>query len=96
MLNYNIAIKNVTISKLTQRQIEVLELIAKAYTNEEIAKILNISEFTVKMHIKAIYRCFDFSYCKNNASVFRLKIALLWLKYRNEICNLEKRDIFIC
>ena len=41
---------------LSSREIEVLKLIAKGYTNEEIATDLVIAEGTVKNHVTNIYR----------------------------------------
>jgi DNA-binding NarL/FixJ family response regulator len=44
---------------LTQRQIEVMELVAKGLTNKEIAGNLFLSEFTVKNHLRRIMRQMD-------------------------------------
>jgi two-component system NarL family response regulator len=41
-------------SALTDRELEVLELIVKGQSNKEIAKSLNISEATVKSHINSL------------------------------------------
>lgn len=41
---------------LAARQIEVLQLIADGYPNSQISNILNISENTVKTHIKQIFK----------------------------------------
>lgn len=41
---------------LTARQIEVLELLAKGFPNKTIAKKLELSEGTVKLHVAAILR----------------------------------------
>jgi len=41
---------------LAARQIEVLSLIAEGYSNSRISDVLNISENTVKTHIKQIFR----------------------------------------
>ena len=41
---------------LTHRQAEVLHWVAKGKTNAEIATILNCSFFTVKTHLKDIFR----------------------------------------
>ncbi len=90
------ALQDVTISKLTQRQVEVLELVAQAYTNEEIANKLFITRDTVKTHLKSIYRRFDFSYCNNTSSVFRLRIALLWLQHKSRILGLDNHEILEC
>lgn len=42
--------------KLTRRENEVLQLLAKGCTRNQIAKKLFISDETVKMHIKNIYK----------------------------------------
>jgi DNA-binding CsgD family transcriptional regulator len=44
---------------LTPREIEVIELIAKEYTNAKIAEALFISERTVETHRKNIFRKTD-------------------------------------
>ena len=41
---------------LTNREKEVLELLAKGYTNPEIAQKLYISPHTVKAHVAAILK----------------------------------------
>jgi DNA-binding NarL/FixJ family response regulator len=43
-------------SPLTQRQAEILQLIAQGYANKEIGQRLNLAEPTVKMHVSAIFR----------------------------------------
>lgn len=43
-------------SMLTQRQIEVLELMASGLPNKSIAKTLDVAEGTVKLHVAAIMR----------------------------------------
>ena len=48
--------KVISDTKLTKREYEVLQLLAKGMTREEIANKLFISEETVKMHIKNLYR----------------------------------------
>jgi len=40
--------------KLSPREIEVLELIAKGLRNKEVGGVLSIAEDTVKMHVKSI------------------------------------------
>jgi DNA-binding NarL/FixJ family response regulator len=42
--------------KLTQREVEIVRLIAKEYSNEQIANTLFISERTVETHRKNIFR----------------------------------------
>lgn len=41
---------------LTPREIEVLELVSRGYTNAEIADLLGMSFHTVTSHVKQIYR----------------------------------------
>jgi len=44
------------VSNLSEREREVLELIAKGYSNREIAKELFLSEKTVKNHVSNIFK----------------------------------------
>ncbi len=44
---------------LTQRQLEVLRLMAQGHSNKDIALILEISENTVRVHISAIISALD-------------------------------------
>lgn len=46
--------KKNTSNPLSKREQEVLEAVAKGYTNNQIAKQLSISEYTVKNHLKNI------------------------------------------
>jgi DNA-binding NarL/FixJ family response regulator len=48
-------------SKLTQRQQEVLRLLAKGETNKDISRHLNVSENTVKVHVTAILKALGVS-----------------------------------
>lgn len=41
---------------LTERQLEVLQLLALGYSNREISEILSIAEGTVKVHVNAAFR----------------------------------------
>ncbi len=41
---------------LTRREKEVVQLVAKGYNDNEIAKMLVISSFTVKFHLKRIFK----------------------------------------
>jgi DNA-binding NarL/FixJ family response regulator len=43
---------------LTTRQIEVLELMVRGLPNKSIAKILNVAEGTIKLHVASILRAF--------------------------------------
>ena len=46
---------DLSVFKLTERQIEIIELIRQGKTNKEIANTIFISENTVKYHLKVIY-----------------------------------------
>lgn len=50
-----------TLSDLTAREIEVLDLLVRGLTNKEIADALVISDNTVKRHLKAIFTKLDVS-----------------------------------
>lgn len=49
------------VEQLTQRQHEVLRLIAQGKTNKEIAKALDISPFTVRIHVSSLLRALGVS-----------------------------------
>ena len=49
------------VEELSEREVEVLELIANGYSNKEIADTLYIALSTVKSHINNIYRKLDVS-----------------------------------
>lgn len=50
---------NAELPNLTQRQLEVLRLMAQGNSNKEIARELDISENTVRVHISAIISAMD-------------------------------------
>ena len=52
-------VKNLLVEPLSQRELEVLQLIALGRTNQEIARQLIISPGTVKAHTASIYRKLD-------------------------------------
>jgi DNA-binding NarL/FixJ family response regulator len=45
--------------RLTPRQREVLSLLAKGFTDDEIARLLQLSIHTVSTHVKKLYRSLD-------------------------------------
>ncbi len=49
------------LDSLTSRQREILELVAKGYSNAHIAKDLFLSESTVKQHLRAAYKALSVS-----------------------------------
>ncbi|MBR4078613.1 MAG: helix-turn-helix transcriptional regulator [Christensenellaceae bacterium] len=68
--------KNNILGELSRREMEVVDLIGQGYSNKDIAKMLFISEHTVKDHTKNIYR-------KMNVHS-RLELAALVSKLKNE------------
>ena len=73
-----------TITTLTKRQKDILELISQTLTNAEIASALVIAKGTVKTHLKTIYKQFEFNESTNKSPIFRLQIALMWLHYKKQ------------
>lgn len=64
--------------KCTEREMDVLKLIAKGKSNKEIAKDLSISEKTVKNHITSIFRKLEVD-DRTQAVLFALKHNLVEL-----------------
>ena len=48
-------------ARLTPRQGDVLDLMAKGYSNKEIARKLNLAEGTVKLHVTALLKALEVS-----------------------------------
>ena len=61
---------------LTPRQLVVLNLLAKGYSNDEISKIMFITKHTVKAHICAIFEALETS-SRVQAVVIGIKLGLL-------------------
>jgi DNA-binding NarL/FixJ family response regulator len=66
------------LSSLTQRQMEVLSLMAKGHNNAAIAKALVLEEKSVENHINAIFGQLNLS--RSNAAHPRVKAVLLYLQ----------------
>lgn len=62
---------------LSQREMEIMELVAKGYTNKEISNIIFISEYTVKNHLKNITKKLDI---KNRVQLTRHAIDSGWVE----------------
>jgi DNA-binding NarL/FixJ family response regulator len=46
---------------LTKREVEILQLVAEGYSNSQVAKMLWVTEQTVKFHLSNVYRKLDVS-----------------------------------
>ena len=63
------------IGELTDREVELLRLLANGNSNKEISQKLNISENTVKSHLRHIYRKLNLE-DRTQAAVFAIKNKL--------------------
>ena len=62
---------------LTNRELEVLSLMAKGYSNKEIAEELFITEATVITHIRHLYQKLEITeYKGHGGATFRVKAVL--------------------
>ena len=66
-------------ASLTPRQIDVLALLARGYSNKEIATEINVTAATVKMHITSIFRSLGVSN-RTQAAMVAEKLGLDGLK----------------
>ena len=64
------------VPKLSCRQIEVMNLVAKGFANNDIARILNISVNSVKNHLKNIYTILDVS-SRTEAATIAINLKLI-------------------
>ena len=48
-------------SELTRRELEILQLVAEGHSNSQLAKMLWVTEQTIKFHLSNIYRKLDVS-----------------------------------
>ena len=69
---------------LTEREKEVLKLVAQAKTNKEIEQELFIADCTVQTHLNSIYKKLGlFATDRSQTSVLRLKAAMYyWRKHK--------------
>jgi LuxR family maltose regulon positive regulatory protein len=56
------------VEPLSERELEVLRLVTRGDTNDEIGRALYVSENTVKAHLKTIYRKLDVASRREAAS----------------------------
>jgi DNA-binding CsgD family transcriptional regulator len=46
----------VELQGLTKREVEILQLVAEGYSNSQLARMLWVTEQTVKFHLSNVYR----------------------------------------
>lgn len=73
--NNMIELENGTRETLTRRQIDVLRELAKGLNNKQIAKNLNVTEGTVKIHLASVFRVLNVS-SRTEALLFAQKMGL--------------------
>lgn len=64
------------LNELSNREVEVLKLVAKGFSNKDIAADLSISERTVKNHLSSVFRKID-CYDRTQAAVFCIRNGLV-------------------
>lgn len=64
------------LNELSNREVEVLKLVAKGFSNKDIAADLSISERTVKNHLCSVFRKID-CYDRTQAAVFCIRNGLV-------------------
>jgi DNA-binding NarL/FixJ family response regulator len=72
LLEYLISNKDIgSLNLLTKRQREILNLVAEGLTNPQIAKLLFLTESTIKQHLRAAYKVLGVSNRTEAASLVR-------------------------
>jgi DNA-binding NarL/FixJ family response regulator len=71
--------------ELTERQGEVLRLLAMGRSNREIAQLLNIAEGTVKVHVNAAFRVLGVHNRVSAAAAIRRRIDELQVDHRTHV-----------
>ncbi len=80
---YGITPEDTTFSPLTNRQMEILELIIEGLSNKEIAMRLSISQQTVKNHVTSILAKLNLS-DRTQAAIYALRHGWVRLPNKNE------------
>lgn len=71
-----VKIDEATETPFTKREIEILHLVAKGFTNKEIASAFSLSPKTIEFHLKNIYKKSDSS---NRSETISLAISNGWI-----------------
>lgn len=70
---------------LTNRELEVLALMAKGYSNTQICKELFISQATVLTHIRHLYQKLEISeYERHGGAAFRVRAVLKFFELQKQ------------
>ena len=78
----------------TMREIEVIDLVSKGYSNKQIGEILTLSRHTVDTHYNNLHNKIDVDwddYEERATSVVRLRMVLVWLRHKDEIIRDSKK-----
>ena len=82
---------------LTRRQLQIVQLLKTGASNKEIARVLGISDGTVKVHLHSIYEKLGVAgRCKlvaNATKVLLRKQAGRWLRELRENCGLSQSEL---
>ena len=73
------ATRGILVKKLTDRQLEVLSLMAEGYPNLAIAEKLVLNPKSVENYINSIYRSLNLS--KESSTVLRVRAVLEYIDY---------------
>lgn len=71
-------------SRLTSRELEVLTLIGRGHTNDEIAQTLFISPHTVKNHVSNVYRKLRIR-DRTHAALLAIRMGLVAIDVDNDV-----------
>ena len=82
---------------LTRRQLQIVQILKTGASNKEIARVLAISDGTVKVHLHSIYEKLEVAgRCKlvaNATKVLLRKQAGRWLHELRENCGLSQSEL---
>ena len=67
------------LEKLTEKELQVIELVSQGLSNEEIAEKMFIAITTVKTHLANIYLKFGVSQKNNETACVRVRAVLYYL-----------------
>jgi len=91
MIN-NFTFEQLVLAPLTERQIEVLQLIAATYSKREVAKILVISKKTVDGHIDHILEKVKIDWTSEPTPRIQ-RLTLIWERFKKNITDFSKVEL---